>query len=286
MPVIGQIQLKSRRTIQTTKVSFLTRPRESLEGTYEVKASAVILTAQEAEYNALFDHFPDPESIGSHECEDQGFKIGEFPSNGRLWDIFVAKIGPQIDNAIAKTIQAIQCVDPEIILFVGTAGGMDRESLKYGYVIVVEEAYYVDVGEEGTKFRSPKRRRKKRSNKDLIKIARDCIKNQDWKQRIKLKINKNEPEALRGSVGTTAATITSRTNPLFERISKYYPEVVAVEQEGFGFLTGAKQVPAIVIRGVSDFCGEDWETAESAGFKKCAMINASAFAFELLANIK
>ncbi len=55
--------------------------------------------------------------------------------------------------------------------------------------------------------------------------------------------------------------------------------------ESYGFLSAAqrKQVYATVIRGISDLV-EGKDEAEEEGSKEIAMINASAFAFELIAN--
>jgi nucleoside phosphorylase len=60
---------------------------------------------------------------------------------------------------------------------------------------------------------------------------------------------------------------------------------LALEQEGYGFLQAARSAntPALVIRGIADFI-EGKDEAEKKRSKECAMMNASAFAFELIAN--
>jgi nucleoside phosphorylase len=282
----GQVKSKGRQIVRTKQFSLQTQQTLYVRAGRQVEASAVILTAQRPEYDALFDHFNDPNFI-ELECEGKGFKTGEFSSDGILWHISVAKIGPHNEVALGVAMQAIQCFKPQIVLFVGTAGGVDREELRYGHVVVVKEAFNIDRGIEDPDYRPPKVKAKKRSDKELIRIAEQCIESEDWKKRIKQAILENEPEARSGQVATTGATITSRDAPALVKIRRFYPKVLTIDQESFGFLTGAEfgKKPAIVIRGVADFCGDDWETAEDSGNKKRAMMNASAFAFELLAKI-
>jgi nucleoside phosphorylase len=122
---------------------------------------------------------------------------------------------------------------------------------------------------------------------DVVAIAKRCIGRQYWKKRIKKKTYKNEAEAHVGGVATTFKTVTSRESLTFQRITQYCgDDVLALEQEGFGFLWAAKleDTCAIIIRGIPDF-GEHKEKAEKAGSKKCAITNASAFTFELLVKI-
>lgn len=251
-----------------------------------VEASAVILTAQKVEFNAIYDYLR-PESIFVNRCKDKPFTNGQFISNRTLWHISIANIGPYSDNAARVVPQAIQRFTPEIIMFVGTAGGLDKAALKYGYVIVVEKAYRVDRGIERPKF-TPRRRSPHKSNKEVFDLAKRCIDRQEWKKEINANLCDNEPEALAGSVGTTEITVASIGGVAYERIKEFFPQVLAVEQEAFGFLgaaTSEKEVKAIVIRGISDFCGEDYQEAGSDERKKCAMSNASAFVFYLLSKI-
>ncbi len=285
MVIAGKIQPRSRRIRPSTTGSSQAQEHFAVEAGYVVEASAVILTGQRIEFEAVFDRL-DKESIFVNRCKGKRFTNGQFISNGTLWRISVANIGPYSDNAARVVPQAVQYFTPEIIMFVGTAGGLDQEDLKYGYVIVVEKAYRVDRGIENPKF-TPSRKPQK-SHKDIVDLAKKCIERQNWKEGANIKLCENEPEALAGSVGTTEVTVASIDGFTYERIKECFPEVLAVEQEAFGFLEAAKSekaVKAIVIRGISDFCGEDYQAAGSDERKECAMTNASAFVFELLSKI-
>lgn len=277
---------KSRYITPTTESLYQTQTRLLTPRGLNEEASAVILTAQKAEYDEVVKHLT-TSPIVTEQCEDQPYKKGEFSSDSISWEVYVAKIGPRSDIAARRAKEAIDCFEPKIILFVGTACGLDREVLKYGHVVVVEKAYDVEAGSESPEFEPVKPLRVQSSTDHVVAIAKKCIQLEQWKQRIQEKIGENEPVACLGSVATTHKVVKSNKSPTFQRIKEHWGDrVVALEMEGYGFLqqTSLEKTWAIMIRGISDF-GENKTRAEQADSKKCAMLNASAFTFELLANI-
>lgn len=286
MATAERIQPESRLSLQTTRASSRDRKYIQIEQGYEAEACAVILTAQNAERDSLFDHFTAVPV--TKDCKVWAFQISEFNEGGIFWHIAVANVGPGSENAALAAAHAIQCFRPEIILFCGTACGISKDILKHGHVVVVELAYDVVVGIESPNYSLKNKKRKiQRSDENVIELAKKCIEHKDWKKRVKEKTNKRKLVAHTGPVATTGSIVASRDADTFKRIVKWYPKAVAVEQEAYGFLHAAKidNICAIVIRGIADFCEEDWENAGPAGFKRRAMVNASAFVFELLAKI-
>jgi nucleoside phosphorylase len=249
-----------------------------------VESTAVILTATQVEYEAVCRHL-DPLSIESCLCDDeQPYDRGEFYANGRLWHVATTQIQSRSSAAASEVGEAINCFGPEIILFVGTAAGVKKKDLKIGYVVAATKAHDVDSGYETDSGFIPEPQEAP-SNNLAIWIAKKCIKEKTWKKRIKEKIRDNEPEARAGSVATTSKTVKSMESPTCGIIKSHYGGVLALEQEGFGFLTAAnrRKTCAIVIRGIADFV-KNKDEDEAKGSKHCAMINATAFAFELIAS--
>jgi nucleoside phosphorylase len=70
-------------------------------------------------------------------------------------------------------------------------------------------------------------------------------------------------------------------------LSSQYSDALAVEKEGHGFLTAVRANPgveALIVRGISDLIEHKSQT-DAEGWQEIAARNASAFAFEVLANI-
>ena len=234
-------------------------------GSSQEEARAVILTATQAEYNAVCYHLKE---IQPYPCNDEQFRgdvedyyKGQFDdANGTLWQVIVAKTESRNVGASIETGKTIHCFNPEIIFFVGTAGGIKTKDLKIGYVVVPEMAYNVDSGHENPEswFRSifvPDPRIEK-SDTNVLRIAVHCSSQNLWKERIEDKTTcEHEPQVLIGQVATTSRTIKTRRSPTFKIIRKHFGDALALEQEGYGFLQAARSAntPALVIRGIADF---------------------------------
>jgi nucleoside phosphorylase len=83
---------------------------------------AVILTALFVEYQAVHAHLND-----LHEEEHPRgtiYERGTFIANERQWDIMLVEIGEGNTKASIEAERAISYFQPELILFVGIAGGV------------------------------------------------------------------------------------------------------------------------------------------------------------------
>ncbi|MGZ4881885.1 MAG: 5'-methylthioadenosine/S-adenosylhomocysteine nucleosidase family protein [Halobacteriota archaeon] len=277
-------EAKRRATAPTQEFFSSDGTPASVTRSPQVESKAVILTATQVEYEAVCKHL---DIISGEVCLDEQFyDVGEFATNGRRWYISTAKIPSRSSMAASEVGAAIQCFEPEIILFVGTAAGVKKKDLKIGYVVAATKAYDVDSGRETDSGFIPEPREAK-SDSRAIGVANRCIREKIWKTRIEEETQNSELEAHAGPVATTSKLVKSLNSPTCKIIKIHYGDVLALEQEGFGFLQAAKRnnTCAIVIRGVADFV-KDKDVVESEGSKERAMRNATAFAFELIANLK
>ena len=203
----------------------------------------------------------------------QRFNIGTFQANDKIWTIQVTDVGRGSNNASAHTMAAIEDFQPQIILLLGTAGGVKDKDVTHGDVV---------VGDKVCKVSESKRSLTecKESDLHLISVAKICCKN-NWKKRVKGEIH-GEPKVVIGRIATIDHVMKKRSDPLYSIVQIHY---LVVEMEGFGFLTAAnmQKRPAAVIRGVADRI-EDKDECDAAGWQTNAMANVSAFAYELIAN--
>jgi nucleoside phosphorylase len=240
---------------------------------------AVVLTALPIEYKAARKHL----SEVSETVHPSGtvYESGRFSGDKSTeWRVGVAEIGPGNPGAAAEAERAIAFFSPEVVLFVGVAGGI--KDVQIGDVVVGTKVYGYESGKAAHEFRS--RPAIFSSSYDLEQRARAEAKREDWLQRIK----KSSPPTFRVFVAPIAAgekVISSRRSAVLSFIEKNYGDALAVEMEGFGFLEAAhanQQVRALVVRGISDLI-DNKAKSDAQGAQEAAASNAAAFAFEVLA---
>jgi nucleoside phosphorylase len=222
----------------------------------------IIFSALGAEYEAVRSHLTDVQEIRYY--RGQVCEKGKFLSNDQSLEVNIVEVGKGNINAAIEIVLAIGHFNPNIVLFVGVAGGI-KENIHKGDVVVATEAIGYESGNAGkTDTSSPEIYR---SDNRLIKIATAEAKKRDWLKRLSLKSPENEPKVL---IGPIAAGDNYRT-------------VMAVQMEGCGFLNAAYrcQVPALIVRGISDLI-DDKKGDEC---QEMASQHASAFAFEILAKL-
>jgi nucleoside phosphorylase len=235
---------------------------------------AVIVTALPLEYKAVLRHLTD---IKEH-THERGtvYETGSFDD----WEVTVVEAGMGNDRAAVETERAITHADPQVVFFVGIAGGLKDADL--GDVVAAETVYGYERGKQDEQFLS--RPNVGLSSYALVQRARAEAKKDAWKIRMK-----NPAETARVFVGPLAAgekVLTSNKAALREFLRQHYNDALAIEMEGRGFLAATyanHQTNAIVIRGISDLL-ENKSEGDAKGMQEIAADHATAFAFEVLAH--
>jgi nucleoside phosphorylase len=243
---------------------------------------AVILTALSVEYLAVRDHLTDLQE----ETHPQGtiYERGQFVvSEEQAWEIGIVEIGAGNSGAALEAERAIAYFSPEVILFVGVAGGL--KDVAIGDVVVSTKIYGYESGKAEEVFRP--RPNIGLPSYSLEHRARAEARKNDW-----LKPLANLPAKLpRVFVGPIAAgekVIASTRSDIARFLNENYGDTLAIEMEGLGVLEAARanqQVMAIVIRGISDLI-DDKAMVDKTGSQKVAACHASLFAFDLLAKFQ
>jgi len=244
--------------------------------------SAVILTALPVEYLAVRAHL----SNLQEEVHPQGtiYERGQFTVDRRNWEIGIVEIGAGNPGAAVEAERAIAYFNPEILLFVGVAGGIKDVAL--GDVVASTKVYGYESGKAEQTFKP--RPEIGLSAYNLEQRARAEVRKATWLERLPSPVPEPRPRAFVAPIAAGEKVIASTESEAFQFLRSNYGDAIAVEMEGLGFLEAARanqRVSAMVIRGISDLI-DNKNSVDKAGYQEIAARHASAFAFAMLANLK
>jgi nucleoside phosphorylase len=243
---------------------------------------AVIVTALPVEFNAVCEHLTDR----CEETHPQGtvYEKGCFrPIGSGEWEIIVAEIGAGNVAAAAEVERVINHCQPNVVLFVGIAGGI--KDVEIGDVVAGNKVYGYESGKESEGFKP--RPMVHESNYRLVQRAKAEARSGKWRQRIPGDVPLSPPRVLIGPIAAGEKVVADSKSATAQLIIALYGDALAVEMEGYGFLHGAylhQHLAALVIRGISDLLDLK-SKADGAGSQERASRNASAFCFEILAKL-
>jgi nucleoside phosphorylase len=250
----------------------------------QVLHKAFILTAISLEYQAVMAHLTNVEELST----ERGaiYEQGGFVAGKHRWQVVVHEAGAGNVQAAGAAERAIGYLQPDVVLFVGIAGGV--KDVKIGDVVASTKVYNYDTGKEGktTKMRPELFRATYAMEQRAKAVARQG----QWRQRL-LKSILPEPQAFVGPIASGERVIASTHSRTYALLRKSFNDALAVEMEGYGFLYSAftnRQVEALVVRGISDLLDQKSEDAlgrkieDEEEHQQRAAECASAFAFEVL----
>ena len=236
---------------------------------------AVILTAIRIEYMAVSAHLSDLRE----EIHPNGtiYERGQFSVGGQEWEVGIVQTGAGNSPAAMEAERAIAYFKPNVILFVGVAGGI--KDVQLGDVVAATKVYGYESGKVAETFRP--RPDVGRSTYNLIQRAKAEARKGEWLARLS---NSAQPNVFVEPIAAGEKVVTNKKSDLFEFLQQNYGDALAVEMEGRGILEVAhanQQVSALIIRGISDLI-DGKSKADEGGFQEIAARHASAFAFEVL----
>ena len=244
---------------------------------------AVILTAIPLEYNAVKIHLTHLEEL----IHPKGnvYEKGIFKGEYHDWEVGIAEVGAGNNTCAMQTERAINYFDPEVIMFVGIAGGV--KDLNLGDVVAAEKAYGYESGKVA-KSGFLSRPIVGMSSYEIFERAKADAKKQDWKLRLPKAHRKKRLKVITKPIAAGEKVVSEVRSEVYGLIYHSYNDTVAVEMEGSGFYTACHangNIQFLIVRGISDLLSNKSET-DAQGYQEIAARNASAFAFEVLSKYK
>lgn len=244
----------------------------------------VILTALGVEQDAVLDHLVD---VRVHE-HDKGtlFDVGTIAGHPEH-RVAVGVTGAGTTTAATLTERARAAFDPTAMMFVGIAGGLRRD-LAIGDVVVATKVYSHQGGRSEDDGFLVRPRAWELSHR-LDQAARRLVRRSEWSTFLAESSGTGVPGVRFEPIVVGDVLLNSMKSELARRIHTSYNDAIAVEMEGSGFAHAAAlgdQVPAVVIRGISDRADGKKARADRAGGQPLAARNAAAFAIALAASLK
>lgn len=242
----------------------------------------VIMTALADERKAVLRHLTDVHE-DVHPQNRTIYRKGLFTSARGQWEVAVVLMGMGNVATAYGAQQAIDYLSPDLLFFVGIAGGL--KDVSPGDVVAANKIYQYASGKAGANFLP--RPEVRLSAHSLLQRAQVVAEDDEWQARILPPYEGVLPRALTGAIAAGEQVLTSTDSETWRILQHYYSDALAAEMEGFGALAAAhvnRSVEAIVIRGISDTL-ENKAALDKQGFQPTAASHASAFAFEMLARL-
>jgi nucleoside phosphorylase len=246
---------------------------------------AVVLTALPVEYLAVRKFLQDLREV----VNPLGtvYEQGVFAGDGVVWEVGIAEVGAGNAGAAIEAERAIGYFQPDVLLFVGIAGGL-KDDVAIGDVVAATKVYGYESGKvasEGFLTRPALGH----SAFALVQRARAEARKEDWWRRGEVV---GKPKVVVGAIAAGDKVVADTGSELFKLLRSAYNDAIAVEMEGFGFLSAVFAYPsirAIVVRGISDMVAgknDDGGQGKEENRQQKAANHAGAFAFELLAKLE
>jgi nucleoside phosphorylase len=249
------------------------------------RSKAVIVTALRLEYRAVRAYLSDTRK---EVFKGTNYECGTFSIDKQAWEICLVEIGKGNPTAAFETERAINYFEPDVVLFVGVAGGLAEKDVNIGDVVCVTRVYSYDSGKADVTFQV--RPISWSTTYDLEQSAKFEARTTDWLQllnKVGHSIPSSFPEVHVAPIAAGEKVIASTETEFYRFLRNYYNDAVAVEMEAVGFLQAIhanSSIKAMVIRGISDLIDKKTQDADKANQPKAAQ-HASAFAFQMLAKL-
>ncbi len=219
------------------------------------------------EYDAIRAHLKDTEEL----VHEDGTRVEQGRIEGTSWTVAIAELGEGAVNAAALTTQIVGWLRPEVLLFVGVAGGL-KDDIEIGDVVVGTKVYAIHGGKQTPDGFHARPEVWHGSNR-LVQAARSALRDMA------------DVRGHRKPIACGDVVLADDKSALAEHIRRHYSDACAIEMEGSGAAHAAHlngQLDALVIRGISDRANRNKHKADASGSQQLAAKQAAAVAVAVL----
>jgi nucleoside phosphorylase len=254
----------------------------------KVIRKAILVSAIEEEFQMLNDYFSSPTITEHHPKTKKAYQKGIFETNTTVWEIMLVETGKFNDESMTETALLIDYYSPELALFIGTAGRLDK-SLGIGDIIVPPVVVGYNYGKDLKQITKISLNNIRHPSPALIEYAKAIKRDVHFLKKLredtgnfpdsKFNIIIDEDKQI-ASGNMTVKDFNSRTA---RTIRKLFPDAIAVDMEGLGFFKACKKfnIEYLLIRGIADYL-KNKKAVNIAGSRELTMSKAAVFAFEIL----
>jgi nucleoside phosphorylase len=204
------------------------------------------------------------------------------------YDLILAQSADRSNTPCAELVaDLVERFRPEFIILSGIAGGVERDDVALGDVIVADhvEGYEIQKFENG---RSMTRRVAIDHPSKYLRetIARHVRFSDEWKKQIKtLRPVTGEPKVVVGNLIAGDKILGDGENAYQKRILEEFDKAIAVDMESYGLARGAFSARSarhynlnyLVVRGISDLVNGEHNNEDRKKWRAYAASTAAAF---------
>ena len=227
----------------------------------DIQPTALVLTALPLEYAAVRAHAEEREEL----VHRDGTRVERGRLPGTSWHVALAELGMGAEQAAALTTQLINWLRPEAVFFVGVAGSL-KDDVEIGDVVVGTQVYEIHGGKQ-TPEGFLVRPKALPGSHALEQAARSAVRDMP------------DVRAHFMPIATGDVVLADAASEVARFIRGNYNDAGAIEMEGSGALRAAHlngQLPALVVRGVSDRADAGKHRADASGSQQRAAEQAAA----------
>jgi nucleoside phosphorylase len=223
----------------------------------------------------------------------QFYRFGTYEEPAGEWRIVHAITQPgNSDAAMVVTGAYSDFGGFDVLLFVGVAGSL-KSSVRLGSVVAGDYVYHAESAkvEDGRYLSRPHAHQ---AASELINAAKIIESDRDWVDLIKPPIGfelpstdqypcRYPPHLVVKAIASGEKVVAGPDTEAYKIIREYLQDAAAVEMEGWGVMTAAHRhkASAMIVRGISDMCGDKTEDDDEK-LQPIASAHAAAVAFKLL----
>jgi nucleoside phosphorylase/tetratricopeptide (TPR) repeat protein len=230
--------------------------------------AVLLLCAISVEWQAILTHVSNQQdqALGQSPCV-----AGELKLKDRVVDVIVCEVGCGNVEAALHTASAVSAAAPELVVFVGVAGG--RKDVALGDVVIGSKIYSYEAGKEtdaGFQPRPDGFRPPPRVTEQARAVVRD--------------LTDSQFKVLVAPIATGEKVVGTASGHIAQTLQRSYGDAAAVEMEGAGFARAMQDFPGVefaLVRGISDLLDNKGES-DADGWQEQAAANAAETTIKLI----